>query len=92
MMLILHCLTHKRGAITLHAEIIDGVQYPARRYFVQDGVLILDGYPEAVLRHDSGAILSNPSGGYRMPTPREQETSVAYHQAQATIQEEVRDT
>ena len=88
-MVILHCLTHTSGAITLHADIIDGVQYSARRYFVKESVLVLDGYPEAVLRHDVGAILGNPVGGYRLPTPREQETSVAYRRAQMTIQEGV---
>ncbi len=59
-----------------------------RQYSVEDHVLILNDFPEAVLSRDAGYLLSVPGGLFRMPTPAEQDAIMAAQCAAASVQEQ----
>lgn len=86
-MSILLICRNASGTISLSAECINEVYMHERHYPIMNHHVILDGYPDAVLRHDADTLLSMPSGLYRMPTPGEQDRFMQTQRSKGMIQE-----
>jgi len=82
-MSILLICRNASAIITLEAE--HGVSVSRRHYPVRDHIAVLDGYPDAVLKHDADALLAQEA--YRLPTPDEQERFTQAQRARSMIQE-----
>jgi hypothetical protein len=78
---------YDNGYVAFHAEMIEGVKAPERRYVAVNGEMLLDGYPDIVLKSDAIYLLSIPGGLYRMPTPAEQDAKANAQRKAATVEE-----
>lgn len=75
------------GSVAFHAAWIGGAPAPERRYYIDDYKIVLDGYAEGIVQHDTSALLAMPNELYRMPTPHEQEVFASKQAQSITIQE-----
>lgn len=75
------------GSVAFHAELIEGVCAPERYYKTSNGTVLLDGYPDAVLKHDAQALLAMPGELYRMLTPKEQNALAKARQDASMVEE-----
>ena len=86
MRMVLRC-QYAAGSITLHAEYIEDIIVSERCYVIQDHQVVLED-EQSIVTHDIGVLLATPDGGYRMPTPGEQEQDEAAQRRARIIQEE----
>jgi|SRR5581483_2597740 len=80
---------YESGSVALHVDNINGFVVHERRYEIADYEVILDGYDEAVLKHDAQQLLMMPNGLYAMPTPKEQNVKAEAQRQAATVEETV---
>ena len=85
-MITLKC-SASTGSAAFHAEMIEGIQVPSRRYAITDNEIRLDGFDEIILQHDAQELLNMPDGLYRMPTPAEQDVATEVKRASVTVSE-----
>ncbi len=87
-MITLKC-AFDNGSVAFHAELIEGVHAPERRYAISNGTVLLDGYDAVVLQHDVDVLLSMPGELYRMLTPKEQNAAAKAKQDASTVEESI---